>query len=110
MRQRRLLELLNDNDRAIHYHLGNANVVADTLSSKERVKPHKVKSIMMTIQSNLILQIRSSQLEALTKGNAKEKGTRGMERKHEIKHDGTRYFVNQVWVPKYGEVKDTGCI
>ena len=29
-----------------------------------------------------------------------------MERQLEIKDDGTRYFLNQVWVPKYGEVKE----
>ncbi|GJX31787.1 putative reverse transcriptase domain-containing protein [Tanacetum coccineum] len=39
MRQRRLLELLADYDCEIRYHLGKANVVADALSQKERIKP-----------------------------------------------------------------------
>ncbi|GJT56378.1 putative reverse transcriptase domain-containing protein [Tanacetum coccineum] len=39
MRQRRWLELLSDYDCEIRYHLGKANVVADTLSRKERIKP-----------------------------------------------------------------------
>jgi hypothetical protein len=34
MRQRRWLELIKDYDLEIHYHLGKANVVADTLSRK----------------------------------------------------------------------------
>jgi hypothetical protein len=34
MRQRRWLELINDYDLEIHYHLGKANVVADALSRK----------------------------------------------------------------------------
>ncbi|GKC60030.1 putative reverse transcriptase domain-containing protein [Tanacetum coccineum] len=39
MRQRRWLELLSDYDCEIRYHLGKANVVADALSRKERIKP-----------------------------------------------------------------------
>ncbi|GJY81011.1 reverse transcriptase domain-containing protein [Tanacetum coccineum] len=39
MRQRRWLELLADYDCKIRYHLGKANVVADSLSQKERIKP-----------------------------------------------------------------------
>ncbi|GJZ82416.1 putative reverse transcriptase domain-containing protein [Tanacetum coccineum] len=39
MRQRRWLELLADYDCKIRYHPGKANVVADALSHKERIKP-----------------------------------------------------------------------
>ncbi|GJR72377.1 putative reverse transcriptase domain-containing protein [Tanacetum coccineum] len=39
MRQRCWLELLVDYDCEIRYHLGKANVVADALSRKERIKP-----------------------------------------------------------------------
>ncbi|GJT05375.1 putative reverse transcriptase domain-containing protein [Tanacetum coccineum] len=39
IRQRRWLELLTDYDCKIRYHLGKANVVADALSRKERIKP-----------------------------------------------------------------------
>jgi hypothetical protein len=34
MRQRRWLELIKDYELEVHYHLGNANVVADALSRK----------------------------------------------------------------------------
>ncbi|GJZ28851.1 putative reverse transcriptase domain-containing protein [Tanacetum coccineum] len=39
MRQQRWIELFSDYDCEIHYHPGKANVVADVLSRKERVKP-----------------------------------------------------------------------
>nr|GEZ75532.1 putative reverse transcriptase domain-containing protein [Tanacetum cinerariifolium] len=38
MRQRRWIELLSDYECEIKYHLGKANVVADALSRKERLK------------------------------------------------------------------------
>ncbi|GJV49998.1 putative reverse transcriptase domain-containing protein [Tanacetum coccineum] len=45
MRQRRWLELLSDYDCEIRYHPGKANVVADSLSRKERNKPLRGKDI-----------------------------------------------------------------
>ncbi|KAL8099238.1 hypothetical protein AgCh_031774 [Apium graveolens] len=38
IRQRRRLELIKNNDWEILYHSGKANVVADALSKKERLK------------------------------------------------------------------------
>ncbi|KAD3337204.1 hypothetical protein E3N88_32724 [Mikania micrantha] len=61
MRQRRCVELLNDYDCEIRYHLGKANVVADALSRKERVKPLRVKALGMIIQTSLIPQIKEAQ-------------------------------------------------
>nr|GEV74580.1 hypothetical protein [Tanacetum cinerariifolium] len=42
MRQRRWLELLSDYDCEIRYHPGKANMVADALSRKERIKTLRV--------------------------------------------------------------------
>ncbi|GJZ48168.1 putative reverse transcriptase domain-containing protein [Tanacetum coccineum] len=64
MRQRRWLELLNDYDCEFHYHPGKANVVADALSRKERIKPLWVRVLVMTIGLNLPKQILEAQIEA----------------------------------------------
>ncbi|GKA15963.1 putative reverse transcriptase domain-containing protein [Tanacetum coccineum] len=53
MRQHRWLELLSDYDCEIRYHLGKANVVADTLSRKEQSKPLRVRALVMTIGLDL---------------------------------------------------------
>ncbi|GJR71627.1 putative reverse transcriptase domain-containing protein [Tanacetum coccineum] len=50
MRQRRWIELFSDYECEIHYHPGKANVVADALSKKERVKPKRVRAMAMTIE------------------------------------------------------------
>ncbi|GJW95454.1 putative reverse transcriptase domain-containing protein [Tanacetum coccineum] len=42
--QRRWIKLFNDYECEIYYHPGKANVVADALSRKERVKPRQVKA------------------------------------------------------------------
>nr|GEV90019.1 putative reverse transcriptase domain-containing protein [Tanacetum cinerariifolium] len=64
MRQRRWLELLSDYDCEICYHSGKANVVADTLSRKERIKPLRVRALVMTIGLNLPKRILNAQAEA----------------------------------------------
>nr|GEW93184.1 reverse transcriptase domain-containing protein [Tanacetum cinerariifolium] len=53
MRQCRWLELLSDYDCEIRYHFGKVNVVADALSQKERIKPLRVRALVMTIDLNL---------------------------------------------------------
>ncbi|GKC21752.1 putative reverse transcriptase domain-containing protein, partial [Tanacetum coccineum] len=44
MRQHRWIELFSDYDCKIRYHPGKANVVADSLSRKERLKPRRVRA------------------------------------------------------------------
>ncbi|GJU09816.1 putative reverse transcriptase domain-containing protein [Tanacetum coccineum] len=57
MRQRRWIELLSDYDCEIRYHPGKANVAADALSHKERIKPLRVRALMMTVHNDLPKQI-----------------------------------------------------
>ena len=65
MRQRRWLELLSDFDCDIRYHPGKANVVADALSRKERVKPRRVRAMSMTVQTTVRDRIIGFQVEAM---------------------------------------------
>ncbi|GJS78028.1 putative reverse transcriptase domain-containing protein [Tanacetum coccineum] len=64
MRQRRWIELFGDYDCEIHYHPGKANVVANALSGKERIKPKRVRAMNMTLQSSIKDMILAAQEEA----------------------------------------------
>nr|GEW27364.1 hypothetical protein [Tanacetum cinerariifolium] len=70
MRQRRCIELLSDYDCEIHYHPGKGNVVADALSRKDR-EPLRVRSLVMTIHTNLLEKILEAQAEAIKEENVK---------------------------------------
>ncbi|GKF84881.1 putative reverse transcriptase domain-containing protein [Tanacetum coccineum] len=69
MSQRRWIELLSDYDCEIRYRLGTENVVADALSRKERIKPLRVRALMMTVHNDLPKQILEAQKEAMKKKN-----------------------------------------
>ncbi|GJU45918.1 hypothetical protein Tco_1203184 [Tanacetum coccineum] len=64
MHQRRWIKLLSDYECEIKYHLGKANVVADALSRKERLKPRLVHAMSITIHSGLKIKILETQSEA----------------------------------------------
>ncbi|GJZ14000.1 putative reverse transcriptase domain-containing protein [Tanacetum coccineum] len=69
MRQRRWIELFSDYECEIRYHPGKANVVADALSRKERVKPKRVRVMAMTIHSGVKGMILIAQREAFDQEN-----------------------------------------
>nr|GEV27325.1 hypothetical protein [Tanacetum cinerariifolium] len=62
--QRGKIELFSDYECEVRYHPGKANVVADALSRKERVKPRRVRAMAMTIQSGVKEMILAAQSEA----------------------------------------------
>nr|GEX53587.1 putative reverse transcriptase domain-containing protein [Tanacetum cinerariifolium] len=73
MRQRHLLELIADYNYEIRYHPGEENVMADALSWKERIKPLRVRALVMTMHPKLPSQILEAQTEAIKEENIEAK-------------------------------------
>ncbi|GKA01642.1 putative reverse transcriptase domain-containing protein, partial [Tanacetum coccineum] len=85
MHQKRWIELFSDYECEICYHSGKANVVADALSRKERVKPRRS--------------------EAFKKENAPAERLHGLDQQMERKEDESLYFMVRIWVPLVGGVR-----
>ncbi|GKE67682.1 putative reverse transcriptase domain-containing protein, partial [Tanacetum coccineum] len=105
MRQRRWLELLSDYDCEIRYHPRKENVLADALGRKERIKPLRVRALVMTISLNLPVQILNSQVEARKEENYGTKDLGGMIKNLEPHADGTLCLRNRNWIPYFGDLR-----
>ncbi|GJS69966.1 putative reverse transcriptase domain-containing protein [Tanacetum coccineum] len=117
MRQRRWLELVSDYDCEIRYHPGKENVVADALSKKERIKPLRVRALVMTIGLDLPKQILEAQIKARKLENLKSEDVGGMlienskdpekprKEKLEPRADGTLCLNTRSWLPRYGDLR-----
>ncbi|GJX06374.1 putative reverse transcriptase domain-containing protein [Tanacetum coccineum] len=98
----RWIELFSDYDYEIRYHPGKANVVADALSRKERVKPRRVRAMNMALQSSIKDKILTAQKEVVDEFAGLQKG---LDEMIEQRSDGTLYYLDRIWVPLKGEVR-----
>ncbi|GJY01365.1 putative reverse transcriptase domain-containing protein [Tanacetum coccineum] len=91
----------------IRYHPGKANVVADALSRKRRDKPLCFRALMMTIHNDLPKQIREAQEEPMKRKNVKAENLgRLIKPIFKCRLDGTHYFGNRVWLPRFDGLKE----
>ncbi|GJS19521.1 putative reverse transcriptase domain-containing protein [Tanacetum coccineum] len=102
MRQRRWIELFSDYDCKIRYHPGKANVIANALSRKERLKPKRVRAMNMTLQSSIKDRILAAQKEASDESVGLQ---RGMDEMIKLRSDGALYYLDRIWVPLKGYVR-----
>ncbi|GKA61833.1 putative reverse transcriptase domain-containing protein, partial [Tanacetum coccineum] len=103
MRQCCWIELFSDYDCEIRYHPGKANVVADALSRKERVKPKRVIAMNMTIQSSIKDRILTAQKEASDESVGLQ---RGIDEMIELRNDEALYYLDRIWVPLKGDLRN----
>ncbi|GJY46572.1 putative reverse transcriptase domain-containing protein [Tanacetum coccineum] len=106
MRQRRWLKLLSDYDCELRYHPGKANVLADALSRKSRPKPLRVRTLVMTIGLNLLVQILNAQVEAIKEDNYGTEDLCGMIKNLEPHANVTLCLKNRSWIPCFGDLRD----
>nr|GEZ09050.1 hypothetical protein [Tanacetum cinerariifolium] len=102
MRQRRWIELFSDYHCEIRYHPGKANVVADALSRKEKVKPKRFQAMNMTLQSSIKDSILAAQKEASDESFGLQKG---LDEMIELGNDEALYYLDRIWVPLKGDVR-----
>ncbi|GKB47187.1 putative reverse transcriptase domain-containing protein, partial [Tanacetum coccineum] len=106
MRQRRWLDLLSDYDCEIRYHPVKANVVADALSLKERIKPLRVRALVMTVGLNLPVENLKAQNKARKEEKYEAEDSGGMIKKLEPCVDGTLCLNGRSWIPCYGNLRE----
>nr|GEV12471.1 hypothetical protein [Tanacetum cinerariifolium] len=66
-----------------------ANVIANAIRRKERIKPLRVRALVMTLYPKLPSQLLKAQTEAIKEENIEDENLRGMDKAFEIRPGGT---------------------
>ncbi|GJU29903.1 putative reverse transcriptase domain-containing protein [Tanacetum coccineum] len=82
-----------------------ANVVADALSQKVRIKPLQVRALVMTVGLNLPKRILNAQAEARKEENYETEDLYGMIKKLEPCADETLCLKNRSWIPCFDDLR-----
>nr|GFC74963.1 putative reverse transcriptase domain-containing protein [Tanacetum cinerariifolium] len=83
----------------------------DALIRKERIKPLRVRALVMTIGLDLPRKILEAQIEALKPENLEKEDVGGMimryipKEKLEPRADGTLCLNGRSWLPYYGDLR-----
>ncbi|GJY52878.1 putative reverse transcriptase domain-containing protein, partial [Tanacetum coccineum] len=84
---------------------GKANVVADALSGKERLKPRRARAMSMKIHFIIKARILEAHSEAFGNVNAPAEMLKGLDKQLERKEDGGLYLAERIWVLVYGNLR-----
>ncbi|GJW06414.1 putative reverse transcriptase domain-containing protein [Tanacetum coccineum] len=98
-------ELFSDCDCEIRYHPSKANVVADALSRKERVKPRRARAMSMIIHSSIKVRILEAQSKASKGANTPAEMLKGLDKQLREKKVAGLYLAERIWVPVYGNLR-----
>ncbi|KAJ0805593.1 putative integrase zinc-binding domain-containing protein [Helianthus annuus] len=90
----------------ISYHPSKANVVADALSRKERVKPIRINAKSVELRTSLNEELLDAQKQALFEANASNEGLGGTVDQLAPGKDGILRFNDHIWVPIFGRLRD----
>nr|GEY35501.1 hypothetical protein [Tanacetum cinerariifolium] len=95
------------NSQGVHVDPAKANFVADALSRKEREKPLRVRSLVLTDHKGLMQQILEAQVKSLKDENVQKEDLGRMQKQiFEIRSNGIRYHDKRIWLPLHGGLWD----
>ncbi|GKD72762.1 putative reverse transcriptase domain-containing protein, partial [Tanacetum coccineum] len=99
-------EMLRDLDQQMEKRVdyGKANVVTDTFSRKERVKPRRVRAMAMTIQYRVRGMILAAQSRAFKQENVLAERLRCLDQQMGRKEDKSLHFMDRIWVLLVGDM------